>query len=49
MMGYHWTPEEIDFVDLVFNASPVLKERAEMMALRQGITYERDAEKRVCA
>lgn len=28
-----WTPEEIDFVDWVFNASPVLKERAEMMAL----------------
>lgn len=35
-----WTPEEIDFVDWVFNASPVLKERAEMMALHEGITYE---------
>jgi len=41
-----WTPEEIDFVDWVFNASPVLKERAEMMALHEGTTYERDAEKR---
>ncbi len=40
------SPEEIDFVDWVFNASPVLKERAEMMALHEGITYERDAEKR---
>lgn len=29
-----WTPEEISFVDWLFNASPVLKERAEMMALR---------------
>ncbi len=41
-----WTPEEIDFVDWVFNASSVLKERAEMMALHEGGTYERDAEKR---
>ncbi len=37
-----WAPEEIDFVDWVFNASPVLKERAEMMALHEGLTYERD-------
>ncbi len=41
-----WTPEEIDFVDWVFNASPVLKERAEMMALHEGMTYERDTERR---
>jgi hypothetical protein len=41
-----WTPEEIDFVDWVFNASPVLKERAEMMALHEGMTYEREPEKR---
>lgn len=41
-----WTPEEIDFVDWVFNASPVLKERAEMMALHEGMTYEGDAQKR---
>ncbi len=40
-----WTPQEIDFVDWVFNASSVLKERAAMMALREGMTYERDAEK----
>jgi hypothetical protein len=33
-------------VDWVFNASHVLKERAEMMALHEGMTYERDAEKR---
>lgn len=31
-----WTPEEIDFVDWVLNASHVLKERAEMMALHEG-------------
>ncbi len=42
-----WESYEIDFVDWVFNASPVLKERAQMMALREEITYERDAEKRV--
>jgi hypothetical protein len=41
-----WTPEEIDFVDWVFNASPVLKERAEMKALHEWKTYERDPEKR---
>ena len=33
-----WTPEEIDFADWVFNASPVLKERSEMMALQEGMT-----------
>lgn len=42
----HWTPEEVDFVDWVFNASAVLNERAEMMALHEGLTYERDPEKR---
>lgn len=41
-----WTPEEIDFVDWVFNTTPVLKERAEMMAMHLGITYGRDAGKR---
>jgi tetratricopeptide (TPR) repeat protein len=40
------TPQEIDFVDWVLNASPVLKERAEMMALHEGMTYERNAVKR---
>lgn len=43
----NWTPEEIDFVDWVFNVSPVLKERADMMALHEVMTYERDAEKRI--
>ena len=38
--------EEIDFVDWTFNASPVLKERAEMMAINEGMTYERNFEKR---
>ncbi len=38
-------PQEIDFVDWVFNASLVLKERAEMMVLHEGMTLERDAEK----
>lgn len=42
-----WTFDEIDFVDWVFNASPVLKERAQLMALREEITYERDGQKRV--
>jgi tetratricopeptide (TPR) repeat protein len=41
-----WTTEEIDFVDWVFNASRVLKERAELMELQEGLTYERDDEKR---
>lgn len=40
-----WTPAEIEFVDWVFIASPVLKERAEMMAMYEGMTYARDAEK----
>lgn len=30
----------------MFNASPVLKDRAEVAALHEGMTYERDAEKR---
>ncbi len=41
-----WAPEEIDFVDWVFNAAPVLLERATLMTLHEGLTYERDAEKR---
>jgi hypothetical protein len=44
--GCNWTPEEIDFVDWVFNSSPVLKERAKIMALHEGMNYERDDEKR---
>jgi len=42
-----WSAEEIDFVDWVFNAAPVLKERAEMMALHEAATFKRGAEKRV--
>jgi hypothetical protein len=33
-------------VDWVFNSSAVLKERAELMIQHEGLTYERDAEKR---
>jgi tetratricopeptide (TPR) repeat protein len=41
-----WSADEIDFVDWVFNSSPVLRERAELMELQEGLTYERDDEKR---
>ena len=41
-----WAAEEIDFVDWVFNAAPVLKERAAWMALNEGLTYAWDAEQR---
>jgi tetratricopeptide (TPR) repeat protein len=41
-----WTAEEIDFVDWVFNNAPVLKERAEWMALNDGLTYMWDAVER---
>lgn len=37
---------EINFVDWVFNAAPVLKERAAWMALNEGLTYAWDAEQR---
>jgi tetratricopeptide (TPR) repeat protein len=38
-----WTPQEIDFVDWVFNSSAVLRERANLMEQHEGLTYERDA------
>jgi hypothetical protein len=41
-----WTAEEGGFVDWVLNASPVLRERAKLVELREGLTYERDDEKR---
>ncbi len=41
-----WTPEEVDFVDWVFNAAPVLKERAAWMALNEGLNYAWDPELR---
>lgn len=42
----NWTSEEIDFVDWVFNAAPVLRERAVWMTIHEGLTFEWDAEKR---
>jgi hypothetical protein len=44
--AYNWKAEEIDFVDWVFNAATVLKERAAWMALNEGLTYTWDAEQR---
>jgi tetratricopeptide (TPR) repeat protein len=41
-----WTPEEIDFVDWVFNSSAVLKERSKLAEQHEGLTYERDPERR---
>jgi tetratricopeptide (TPR) repeat protein len=41
-----WSPEEIDFMDWVFNTAEVLKERASLMELHEGLTYEHDAERR---
>jgi len=41
-----WTPQEIDFVDWVFNSSAVLRERANPMEQHEGLTYERDAVRR---
>jgi len=38
-----WSPQEIDFVDWVFNSSAVLHERANLMEQHEGLTYERDA------
>lgn len=38
-----WTPQEIDFVDWVFNSSAVLRERANLMEQQEGLTYECDA------
>jgi len=41
-----WAPQEIDFVDWVFNSSAVLRERANLMEQHEGLTYERDAGRR---
>jgi len=41
-----WTPEEIDFVDWVLNSAAVLKERAKLTEQHEGLTYERDPERR---
>ena len=40
------TAEEIDFMNWVFNAAPVLKERVALMALNEGLTYAWAAEHR---
>jgi hypothetical protein len=39
-------PQEIDFVDWVFNSSDELRERASLMEQHEGLTYERDAARR---
>lgn len=41
-----WTPQEIDFVDWVFNSSTVLRERACLMEQHEGLTHEQDAVRR---
>jgi hypothetical protein len=41
-----WSAQKIDFVDWVFNSSAVLRERANLMDQHEGLTYERDAERR---
>ena len=41
-----WTPQEIDFIDWVFNSSAVLRERANLMEQHEGVTYEQDASRR---
>ena len=33
-----WTPEEIDFLDWVFNSAAVLKERAKLAEQHEGLT-----------
>lgn len=42
----NWTPQEIDFVDWVFNSSAVLRERACLMEQYEGLTFERDSVRR---
>ena len=42
----HWSPQEIDFVDWVFNSAAVLSERAVLMAQHEGLTYEQDPVRR---
>jgi hypothetical protein len=41
-----WSAQEIDFVDWVFNSAAVLRERASLMDQHEGLTYERNAERR---
>lgn len=39
-----WTSDEIDFVDWVFNASDVLRERSDLMMIREALTNEHNPE-----
>jgi len=41
-----WSDEEADFVDWVFNHSTVLRERAEITEIREGLLEERDVDRR---
>jgi len=41
-----WVPQEVDFIDWVFNSSVVLRERASLVEQHEGLTYERDAKRR---
>ncbi len=49
-----WTPEEVDFVDWVFNSATVLKERAKLMELHEGLSraifidYEGNIDREPC-
>lgn len=44
-----WDEHEIDFVDWVFNASGVLKERSEVTSLHEALTYLRVGDERSAA
>ena len=39
-------PTEVDFADWVFNTADVLKERAKVASLHEGLTYARAPEER---
>ena len=41
----HWSAQEIDFVDWVFNSAAVLRERASLMEQHEGLTYEREIDR----
>lgn len=41
-----WDAKEIDFLDWVFNCADVLRERADHAEIQEGLTYERDFNKR---
>lgn len=41
-----WALKEIDFVDWVLNSAAVLKERTKLAGQHEGLTFERDPERR---